>query len=500
MGGTSVARRKDQGEKDQSERVAVRFKFPPRILLVLFFLSLPLVNPWVRGDGVGYYAFVRAPLIQHNLDFAADFQNANRQFRESRLDVNGLLKPELWTATGHLNNHFTVGPAMLWAPFLVCTHGAVLLSRALGAQVSPDGFSLPYLLTMAFSTLLYGFLALLLSYRVTCEFVNERWALFATVAVWWASSLPVYMYFNPSWSHAHSAFAVALFFWYWVRTRETRSSGQWIVLALIGGLMLNVYYPNAIVLGLLLPEGLIDYRKLWASSETPARIGALAGKHFLFCAVVFVSLLPTFITRYIIYGGFLKTGYVPMTEWAWTSPSFLELLFSSNHGLFSWTPLLLFATAGIFVFCRRFPEVGISVISVLLAFYYFMASYPVWAGISSYGNRFFVSLTVFFVLGLAVTLNWVSSRFRSQRAASAWLGAVLSVFVIWNFGLIFQWGAHLIPVRGAVSWRKVVYNQFHSVPREIASHLQSYLFQRKETLRQIEQRDIEQLNQSRQPQ
>jgi len=28
-----------------------------------------MLNPWVRGDGVGYYAFARAPLIQHNLDF-----------------------------------------------------------------------------------------------------------------------------------------------------------------------------------------------------------------------------------------------------------------------------------------------------------------------------------------------------------------------------------------------------------------------------------------------
>jgi len=27
------------------------------ILALLFLLSLPLVNPWVRGDGVGYYAY-----------------------------------------------------------------------------------------------------------------------------------------------------------------------------------------------------------------------------------------------------------------------------------------------------------------------------------------------------------------------------------------------------------------------------------------------------------
>jgi hypothetical protein len=28
-------------------------------LAAIFLLTLPLCNPWVRGDGVGYYAFAR---------------------------------------------------------------------------------------------------------------------------------------------------------------------------------------------------------------------------------------------------------------------------------------------------------------------------------------------------------------------------------------------------------------------------------------------------------
>ena len=31
----------------------------------------------LRGDGVGYYALVRAPLIQHNFDFTEDYRHAN---------------------------------------------------------------------------------------------------------------------------------------------------------------------------------------------------------------------------------------------------------------------------------------------------------------------------------------------------------------------------------------------------------------------------------------
>jgi hypothetical protein len=86
------------------------------------------MNPWVRGDGVGYYAFARALLIQHNLDFTADYQHANRGFREARLDSDASPKELFRTSTGHLDNHFSVGPAMLWAPLLICTHLGVLLA------------------------------------------------------------------------------------------------------------------------------------------------------------------------------------------------------------------------------------------------------------------------------------------------------------------------------------------------------------------------------------
>src|SRR6266404_237744 len=236
-------------------------------LLLLFLLSLVLLNPWVRGDGVGYYAFARAPLIEHSLHFERDYIAANTSFREGRLDEHGQPKQIFRTPTGHLDNHFTVGPAILWAPFLLLAHGGVLLARALGSQVPADGFSAPYRVAMAVGTAFWGFLGLLLAFRLARQYVHERWALLATIAIWWASSLAVYMYFNPSWSHAHSAFAVALFLWYWHETRSSRSLTQWFLLALIAGLMLNVYYANAMVLAVLVVEAVPQYLSAFRSGS-----------------------------------------------------------------------------------------------------------------------------------------------------------------------------------------------------------------------------------------
>jgi hypothetical protein len=68
-----------EGSQEVAETPAVLFHESPgppapvdrsrrytRILLIVFLCTLPLVNPIVHGDGVGYYAYVRAPLIEHN--------------------------------------------------------------------------------------------------------------------------------------------------------------------------------------------------------------------------------------------------------------------------------------------------------------------------------------------------------------------------------------------------------------------------------------------------
>jgi len=298
------------------------------LLLVLFLLSLPILNPWVRGDGVGYYAYARAPLIEHNLDFTHDYQQANTSFRENRLDENGQPTAAFRTRTGHLENHFTVGPAILWTPFLLVTHAGVLLARSFGSAIPADGFSTPYRIAMAFATAFYGFLGLLISFRIARKYVDETWALLATLAIWWASSLPVYMYFNPSWSHAHSAFVVALFLWYWHETRDARSLGQWILLGALAGLMLNVYYPNLMLFAVLPFEALRDYGAAFRKS-TPSTPGVaqLLARHAAFAVTLLLCLLPTFIAHRIIYGSAFETGYGSVSQWNWASPNLWSVCF-----------------------------------------------------------------------------------------------------------------------------------------------------------------------------
>jgi len=112
-----------------------------KLLFVLFLLTLPLVNPWVRGDGVGYYAYLRSVLIDHDLRFENDYLAGNQSFVLSRVDAQGRLLPNEYTRTGYVQNHFSVGPAILWAPVLMVVHVAVLLANFAGVHVPADGHS-----------------------------------------------------------------------------------------------------------------------------------------------------------------------------------------------------------------------------------------------------------------------------------------------------------------------------------------------------------------------
>jgi hypothetical protein len=264
------------------------------------------------------------------------------------------------------------------------------------------------------------------------------------------------MYFNPSWSHAQSAFVVALFLWYWLRTRADRNWVGWLIFGAIGGLMTDVYYMNAVLLLLPLWESLAGY---WQSFAGLAKkpISELLAMNVLFAFSAALAFAPTLITKKIVYGSYLDFGYTE--HWFWNSPAFFKGAFSADHGFFSWTPILILAVAGLFLLRRQDRVLATYLIAVFGVYLYAMGCYQDWDGLSSFGNRFFVSLTSIFVLGLAAFWGWLE-RIWTSRSAAIVSASATTVLALWNFGLVFQWGIHLIPSRGPISWREAAYNQY----------------------------------------
>ncbi len=361
---------------------------------------------------------------------------------------------------------------MLWSPFLVAAHLAVLGVNRLGWHISADGRSWPYLLAMASGTALYGFTGIFLSYRLALNYVQERWAFLATLGIWLASSLPLYIYVHPSLSHPHSVFCTSLFLWYWLRTRGSRTNQQWVILGLISGLMLDVRFDCVVFLLAPLLESGAAYCAAWRDRQNaPQLLRSLSYANVLYAAGVLVAFLPTMVTRQIVFGSPFDFGMYTSQSWKWTTPAFLGVLFSSNHGLLVFTPILVFALAGLFMLCRSTYPDGVTYLSITVALYCLISFFPWWDSTVGLGNRYFLSLTPIFVVGLGVTFSRAVRIWRDARAATWRLGTITVLLVMWNLGLMYQWSTYLMNVRGQVYWEEVLYNQFRVVPGQMLKDL-----------------------------
>jgi hypothetical protein len=124
-------------------------------------------------------------------------------------------------------------------------------------------------------------------------------------------------------------------------------------------------------------------------------------------------------------------------------------------------------------------------------FYYVVASYDRWHGVSGFGNRFFISFTFPFVLGVSALLVRVERRLASPRAAWAAMALPAALFVAWNLGLVVQWATGLVPRRGPVDFRQAARNQFTAVPRQALSVGLRYFGSRSAVVKEQEKNSLQ---------
>ena len=117
-------------------------------------------------------------------------------------------------------------------------------------------------------------------------------------------------------------------------------------------------------------------------------------------------------------------------------PHVLQTLFSSRHGLLSWTPLLWAGYLGFLPLLRRKPALAWPLVPPLLLLTYLnMCAGDWWAG-GSFSNRRFDSLLPILALGIAASLDVAREALR-RRPALALLGLAVPL-VTWNVLLAEQ--------------------------------------------------------------
>jgi hypothetical protein len=429
------------------------------LLAVLLLSSLVLVKPRIaESDAIEYFSYLPSILLDHDLDFTNEYTafyledpEGRQGFKETFLDLE--------TATGLKINFGPIGTAVLWAPFYVAAHAGALIGQALGFDVVADGLSIPYRWAVAIGSMLYGAVGLLLSYRLARRYGSE-WACFiAVLALWWATPVAYYMYVAPGMNHAVSLFAVALFFTLW-RWAATGSPLRWAVWGASAGLMALVREQD----GLFALVALIAALSPRLETDWVGRIKRLVA-FGLASAVVFS---PQLMVYFILYGRPAPAPQI-QNKMYWTSPHFFEVLFSPQHGLFFWSPiLLLFLIGGLLLF-RRDLEAALVLAVGFVSQVYISGAVDSWTQAGAFGSRRFLGATVIF----AVWGGWIFYKL-TARIRKVGVAGLAAVFILWNVSLMIQFGLGIMD-RQRLVWSQIVHNHIYEVPPRLGSVISRYL-------------------------
>ena len=439
-------------------------------LTLLFLLSLPAVTTRLySSDEVQYFSYLRSLYFDRDVSF----ENEYRYFYEQNIAQSAGFHEtflERQTNAGRRVNYATMGCAILWLPFYAVADGIV---RATGIA-DADGFSKPYVSAVAYGSAFYGFLAVLLSIRAARDSLSvvrsplsggsgDTVTFWAGVAVWLGTPLLFYMYIAPPFSHACSAFGVALFVNVWLHVRRQWSAGGTFALGLCAALLALIREQDVFVaLGPVVDLALTTWqRRQIVFGSVVAGAGGFA-----------LAYVPQLLA-YNALNGYPGPASHVARKMYWYAPHGLQVLLSPNHGFFFWTPLAVLGIAGLIVLATRNTSddarrVGVALLVMVAAQVYVAGSVASWTVAGAFGQRRFVCLTAALVIGLAT----IASIARVKSVA-----VIAAVCIWWNIALTFQFATGMMD-RQRLEPGRNAYNAFVRVPLEAPSLVYRYLTDR----------------------
>lgn len=461
------------------------------LLVVLFVCSLPAVTARLySSDEVQYFSYLRSLWFDHDVSFENEYRYFHEHGIAQSADFHRTFL-ELQTPAGRRINFGTLGCAVLWAPFYAVADVTTRIARALGADVAADGYSRPYVSAVAYGSAFYGFATIVLGIGAARRILAARGdttpdergtphapaaaigttTLVPGLAIWAGTPLLFYMYIAPPFSHACSAFAVALFVTVWLHVRTTWTPRGAAALGLAGALVTMVREQD--ILFMLAPA--LDF--LWTAARSHEgsairRLLNIARPALAGAAAFALGYLPQLLA-YQALNGRPRPSALVMRKMNWASPHALQVLGSPEHGLLVWTPLAALGLAGLVVLALRGGRrIGACLLLMAALQVYVSGAVESWTVAGAFGQRRFVALTLLFIVGLAVLRE--AARTRPLRAV---LHVVVALCVWWNVALMAAFATRLMD-RQRLEPRRNAWDAFVTLPRMAPDLAWRYLLRR----------------------
>lgn len=339
-----------------------------------------IVGNGVWGDGRYYYTHARSIIVDRDINYKEEFEHFK-------------MTPVVVPKTGRVANKLSLGPALLWLPFLKIAH---LLTGG-------DGYSHFYQVLTGLGAVFYGTLGLFICFKLAREFFSDQISLVATLGIWLASNLFFYTAVDPINSHAVSFFVSSLLIYVWHLFLKKRRIWRLAVLGFLVGILAmirsqDIIFALPILVSLFYASGKDKWLKI--------------GKYSLvFLIFIILALLPQLILWKIIYGELNSPYFIQGDRFInWQRPKIGAVLFGANNGLFYYSPVLIFSLIGLIILKKKnhfLSPAGLGLFTIQL---YVVSSWNAWWGGAAYGGRMFISLMPFFILGLAAFIDCLDNK------------------------------------------------------------------------------------------
>lgn len=379
-------------------------------LTIPFLLTANLYAP----DGVAYFGFTHSLIIDRDISLKneLDYYNVPSGIKEK------------WfypTKEGLVGFPFAIGSSLSSIPFFLFGHILTKIASSIGTIIplglGGDSYqgSFLYVIAVSLGNCFYAILGFFISLFLLRRLFSKEDSLLACITIWFASPLTFVFFYQATYSHLFESLTVAIFIYTWFILQKDSSLFRWFLLGLIFALISMARWQN-LTFGILL--------------LIPPRINLrLLISYPLFLLGGFIGFLPQLITWKIIYGRFLL---IPQggEYMKWKSPEILNLLFSSWHGLYSWTPITILSTIGLILLWKKSRRLCMGLITVFLIQLYVNGCISDWWGGLAFSARRMAGYSSIFMIGLVAFYS--SPLFSGWRRVGKFFLSGLAIFYTIN--------------------------------------------------------------------